>query len=517
MNITETDPRWVHVEDRGTALASAQPAGRVSPLPKRPHIPPKKIKVSETTTTTKKKLVDSIPMKDESARPPPTKAELVKKEKEREGTPLASTTAAKLPQRRVPGSGFKKNGSQSSTPPATESSSEVPLKKAAPIDRELKREAPSSSAISSRRPETMPPPQETAISKLPTIKKKTASDTSSVNGDRERKRAVDDLRDPPRKRARDADSEYSDRYSDRESVTGKRRRIEDRGKERERGRERERESDREWEKERESRREKERAREREREKDRERDRERGREWDRESLSSKVKVEPKDPGLPKKPTVGDASPRLPPPRMKAERDPTPSMRSPVIPPRSPALPSRPPPPERAPSTASTHSRHDESSGRHGSKSRRTMPNFTSSEEEEPVSKTKADRKRRDDSPPPKRAKDRSASPPPKREKSEPALHLPKELPSDPKTLRRLYDKNVTEYSRQYHTHKNLFENFMRMLEDEEPDSDFDYVDEDFLSAISEGNTTATKQLAKVYKKYYNIPDNERIEYEPELDS
>lgn len=451
-------------------------------------------KTKPVETIVKRKVVATVPAKDEGVRIPKI---------EREPTP--TIPPAKSGARREPGSGFRAK-SDSSTPPATGSpmlAAAQPVKKPSPAP---KREAPSPAP--SRPSSAMPPPQAKPRPRDGTPlaqevkKKKEPSSSAHPDPNREKKRPA--VRDEPldrvRKRARDvAESEYSERESVA-SFSFKKRKLEEPRRDKDRGRDSDRDTPREREKERQIERERERPKEKERARDR----------------VEAKAEPRNPTLPKKPVTRDASPHVPPARSKPierererererGREPTPrnAARSTLPPrPRSPVLPPRPAAHDRLASVASnnsSHSRYDDHSSRNGSTRGRQTPSFTSSEDESSESKP-VNRKRRD--------APRRASPPHRK-----AEARPRKLPDNADDLRDMYDRLYPDYIRKLKRHRRLHDRIVRTLEsskEAELEIDFDPLSDGELKAIKEDAERAKAELDRIMQAYANVTRGRRLD-------
>ncbi|GJE97732.1 hypothetical protein PsYK624_139530 [Phanerochaete sordida] len=447
--IPDSDPLWNNFRQGSTLATPAVRPVRQSPVP--PPQPKKPVvvkRVPRTEATTRKRITDTIPMKDESVRPPKVDA---MKAKEREETPTASASSTKPQPRRVPGSGFRTK-SQSSTPPSLDNNgadAHVPPKRPG-IDRDVKREIPSPVPGSSRPPSAMPPPTGKAVKRdEPESKKKITND---IREKKRPKKEPGEIELSPRKRPREIpESDYSDRDSVA-SLSFKKRKVED--------------------------------------------------LDSDRLPAKLKAENRDVAAVKK-KYRDASPL--PPRIKAEREPTPQMRSPVPVPRSPALPPRPPMHDRVPSVASNasrDSRREDAATRNGSaKPRRREPSFTSSEDEQP------ERKRGRSPGARGRERERDGA------KKDGARRGGGVLPSDARALRRLYDERIPEFVALRSKKKRLREDMKRLerrMAAEGVDdfsTDYEVPDNDECEGLATAEAAAREECVRIRDALFRLTGQE----------
>ncbi|EKM54188.1 uncharacterized protein PHACADRAFT_210006 [Phanerochaete carnosa HHB-10118-sp] len=447
--IPESDPLWNNFRRDNVLVPPTTRPSRPSPVP--PPAEPKKSVVTKKTRPSEmtKKVTDTIPMKDESVRPPKPES---MKAREREGTPTTSAAAAKPTARRVPGSGFRAK-SHSSTPPTIDGTVTEPqasLKRPS-VDHEMKREPPSPVPGSSRPSSLMPPPPGKTVKREEAeVKRKKHGQSSRAEDTREKKRPKTEPGEvelSPRKRHRDVpESDYSDRDSVA-NLSFKKRKTDQ----------------------------------------------------RDSDKLQVKAEPRDMPIAKKDR--DASPL--PARVKTERQPTPLTRSPVPAPRSPALLPRPPVQERVASAASNGSRdtrREDTAPRNGSaKPRRREPSFTSSEDDDP--KPKADRKRGRSPAPLQKTRER--------EQSKKAAVLP----SDARALRRLYDERIPEFVALRSKKKQLRDDLKRLqrrMRDEgieDLSTDCEIPDDVECESLHNAEAAAREECVRIRDALYRLTGQE----------
>lgn len=302
-------------------------------------------KQKKKTDVPSKRASDTITAKDERVKQPRVDTVKSREKTADESSGAGTPTSAKpVIARRLPGSGFKaKAGSLTPTPPAHDpirAGSQPPKRSAQSDVRDVKMEVssplPSSISLSrSSLPSTSvsQAPASHALPKKPKDPQGTTA-TPRTQESREKDRKVSPSQSSTstagfkRKPKEEPDSEYSERDVSNGSTMLKRRKIGDGQPLRDR-------------------------------QQKEGDRGREREYESERPPERMKGKERDPSLPKKPVMQDAS-SMPPPRMtriKREGSPISVKRSPHPPTRSPLPPAHSPTPStsgRSPLPPSTHS-------------------------------------------------------------------------------------------------------------------------------------------------------------------